>query len=123
MTASRFWFTIPTPAMTGRKKARNEAQRELRDTERDQEIESLPARIDVLQRVIASVEALVEGGRACDHTLKTTRECAEEFGLDWPSVALWLRDHGGYCDCEVVLNSSQHCAEIALWIEERSRRN
>lgn len=42
----------------------------------------------------------------CDHTLRRTKEflSAAEGGDTTGSVA-WLRERGGYCDCEVLMNT------------------
>ena len=41
---------------------------------------------------------------ACDHTLKETIQFLGSRNLDWEKTVLWLRDHGGFCDCEVIHN-------------------
>jgi len=40
----------------------------------------------------------------CDHTLKETTAYLEERGLPVEDVLQWLRQNGGYCDCEVIYN-------------------
>lgn len=42
--------------------------------------------------------------RYCDGTLHLTEEFIDENGLDKESTIEWLQDHGGFCDCEVLLN-------------------
>ena len=42
--------------------------------------------------------------RYCDGTLRLTEEFIDENGLDRESTIEWLQDHGGFCDCEVLLN-------------------
>lgn len=42
----------------------------------------------------------------CDHTLRHAREWSEANGLSWPETRTWLHSIGGYCDCEVLLNSA-----------------
>lgn len=40
----------------------------------------------------------------CDHTLRDTLQFLERKKLDVQKVVPWLREHGGYCDCEVLAN-------------------
>lgn len=42
----------------------------------------------------------------CDHTLRLSSVILAELGGANVEGALqWLRDHGGNCDCEVILNT------------------
>jgi hypothetical protein len=43
-------------------------------------------------------------GADCDCTLRHTRDFIRMRGLDEAGVVEWLKDHGGYCDCEVLIN-------------------
>ena len=45
-----------------------------------------------------------EAMRYCDGTLRLTEEFIDENGLDKESTIEWLQDHGGLCDCEILLN-------------------
>jgi len=40
----------------------------------------------------------------CDHTLKETAEFLRSRNLDVDKTVAWLRENGGYCDCEVIYN-------------------
>ena len=40
----------------------------------------------------------------CDHTLRHTEAFLAERSLNAASVVPWLRESGGYCDCEVLAN-------------------
>ena len=42
--------------------------------------------------------------RYCDGTLRLTEMFIEDNGLDKTATIEWLQDHGGFCDCEVLLN-------------------
>ena len=42
--------------------------------------------------------------RYCDHTLKKTAEFLRAKGHPLEQVIPWLQEHGGYCDCELMLN-------------------
>ena len=47
----------------------------------------------------------------CDHTLRHTEAFLAERGLDAAAVVPWLRDSGGYCDCEVLANVEDQWAD------------
>jgi hypothetical protein len=41
----------------------------------------------------------------CDDTLRLTEQFLQDAGVvNIEEVLQWLRDHGGYCDCEVLAN-------------------
>ncbi len=40
----------------------------------------------------------------CDHSHRLTSEFLRAEELDATGVLPWLRNHGGYCDCEVLFN-------------------
>lgn len=42
--------------------------------------------------------------RGCDNTLRSAQEWAAREGLGWAGFQAQLESHGGYCDCEVLLN-------------------
>lgn len=48
----------------------------------------------------------------CDHTHTRTQRLLAANGVtdDTPALA-WLREHGGYCDCEVILNTMPQASE------------
>jgi len=52
------------------------------------------------------------GASRCDHTLRETIEFLQKRGLDIERIVPWLREHGGYCDCEVILNVEDKFGEI-----------
>ena len=42
----------------------------------------------------------------CDHTLRrTTQWLSEASTRDAPAALAWLKKKGGYCDCEVLMNT------------------
>lgn len=47
---------------------------------------------------------LDEVGIPCDHTLGRTQEWAQKAKLEVERVLASVREFGGYCDCEVLLN-------------------
>jgi len=53
-----------------------------------------------------------EGAPPCDHTLRETIEFLQKRALDVERVVPWLREYGGYCDCEVICNVDDKFGEI-----------
>jgi Protein of unknown function (DUF2695) len=47
----------------------------------------------------------------CDHTLRHTEAFLTERGFDVATVVTWLRESGGYCDCEVLANVEDQWAD------------
>ena len=45
--------------------------------------------------------------QGCDHTLRLVHRWLQEKDLPAEQVEQWLRDHGGYCDCEAFANAEQ----------------
>ena len=44
----------------------------------------------------------------CGHSLKLTEQILLNLSVkDIPNIVTWLKDQGGYCDCEVMLNVEQ----------------
>lgn len=65
-----------------------------------------------LQNLFDSVEDQLEQ-EPCDHTLRLTEAWLASNGHTPSAVVRWLRDHGGYCDCEVVTNVGDHWEQTA----------
>ena len=43
----------------------------------------------------------------CDHTLRLIRRWLASEGLPVEPMVEWLKDNGGYCDCEALANAEQ----------------
>jgi hypothetical protein len=55
------------------------------------------------------VDSMLSGDvRGCNHNLKHCRTFAQINGLDWKRLKLHLEETGGYCDCEVMMNTPCH---------------
>ncbi len=48
----------------------------------------------------------------CDHTMSETIAFLQSRGIDPEKIIPWLQDHGGYCDCEVILNVDDKFGKI-----------
>jgi Protein of unknown function (DUF2695) len=61
--------------------------------------------LDEYQR--AGLATAVEAGlsrEGCDNTLRSAERWAEENGMVWPLLRAQLEGHGGFCDCELLMN-------------------
>ena len=61
----------------------------------------------LLESLFQAVDAQVENS-GCNHTLRFTQAWIEEHKQPEAEIRAWLRDHGGFCDCEVLSNSVAH---------------
>jgi hypothetical protein len=48
----------------------------------------------------------------CAHTLRETIEFLQKRNLNVERTVAWLREYGGYCDCEVIFNVDDKFGEI-----------
>jgi hypothetical protein len=68
---------------------------------------AFPLPNEVLEQLFAAVDSAVEE-HGCDHTFRYTEKWLRESGRERDATFTWLREHGGYCDCEVVANAYDH---------------
>jgi hypothetical protein len=59
------------------------------------------------------------GPMACDHTHTVTKRVLACLGVSdaRPAVA-WLRERGGYCDCEVLFNTTDLLADTTTPVDD-----
>lgn len=48
----------------------------------------------------------------CDGTLAITTKYLSENDIETEVAKNWLQEHGGFCDCEVLFNTTEHINEI-----------
>lgn len=99
--------TMPSESEKRRRKA---VLHDLKAAERIKSEAALPAPKNQLEALFHWVEEHPGGG--CDHTHRHTVEFINASGLDEQQVIEWLRNHGGYCDCEVVMNVRDSCPAL-----------
>ncbi len=80
---------------------RRELLREAAARERQRLLASLPLPGADL---FALFDHLDEAAADCDHTLRQTEAFLRGRGLEPERVTPWLREQGGFCDCEVLAN-------------------
>ncbi len=61
----------------------------------------------LLGSLFEAVDAQVENS-GCDHTLRFAQAWIAEHMQPETEILAWLREHGGFCDCEVLSNSADH---------------
>ena len=50
----------------------------------------------------------------CDHDHRRCVQACGELGGDWDIIGTMLMQSGGYCDCEVIFNSTEYIDEDEL---------
>jgi hypothetical protein len=88
---------------------KEELKRAFKQHERQRLIDSIPISHEDLRDLF---DHLDRGGIECDHTFRETTAFLEARGLDVERVIAWLREHGGFCDCEVIYNVDEKFGEI-----------
>lgn len=78
---------------------------ELKKALKEQEHQKLVASIPISHQDVRDLfDHLDQGGAECDHSLRETIAFLQQRGIDVERVVAWLREYGGYCDCEVIYN-------------------
>jgi hypothetical protein len=87
---------------------------DLKKAWKEQERQKLIASIPIPQQDLRDLFDYLdrENPAPCDHTLRETLEFLKKRGLDAERIVPWLREHGGYCDCEVIFNVDDKFGEI-----------
>jgi hypothetical protein len=93
------------------KKRRRQIVRDIQAREHEIADAKRPIEKGVLRGLLIHLEEtilvqLADGatGSRCDHTLSETRRYLEAHGGWREEFAEWLREYGGFCDCEVGYN-------------------
>nr|CAS02403.1 putative integron gene cassette protein [uncultured bacterium] len=90
---------MPSKSETDRRKA---LRRAAKQGTRKAEEARMPISLSDLKRLFDHLEAALAG--ACDHTLRLTRQFLASRQLPEATIAPWLGEYGGFCDCEVLAN-------------------
>jgi hypothetical protein len=88
----------------------DELKKAWREQERQKLIASIPMPHQDLRDLFDHLDS--EGATECDHTLRVTTAFLQQRGLEVARIIPWLREHGGYCDCEVLANVEDEFSEI-----------
>jgi len=85
---------------------KNESKKILRELKEQKKVEfeqSLPMSRDLFEELFDFLDEQVEKN-GCGHTLEITISFLDQRKIPNETVLNWLEDHGGYCDCEVLMN-------------------
>lgn len=89
-------------------------KRELKAAFKAKELEvleaSMPLSIEALRGLFDYLDNALESG--CDHTAEKTLAYLSSRSLDPDAVVPWLRELGGYCDCEILANVEEKFEKI-----------
>jgi len=85
------------------KKERKKILRELKEKKKAEFEKSLPMDRNLFDNLFDYLDEQIEES-GCSHTLKITTLFLNENNISIEPVLTWLEKHGGYCDCEVLMN-------------------
>lgn len=96
------------------KERKKQIKRELKQKAQDEFEKNLPmSRINFQDLFNYLDEKLSEV--ECDDTFKTTKEFLNNNGIkDLNKIENWLKENGGYCDCEVLYNIEEKFEDNAI---------
>ncbi len=89
---------------------KEEFKKAWKEQERQKLIASIPMSHQDLRDLFSHLDR--ESAPQCDHTLRETIEFLQKRGLEVGRIVPWLREYGGYCDCEVIYNVDDKFGEI-----------
>jgi hypothetical protein len=92
---------------------------QIKKAEQQRLIESLPVDLATLKCLLSHLNK--DPAPPCSHTHKETIEFLNERGIDPNLVIPWLKEHGGYCDCEVIYNVYDAVGDLVDWHLEEAK--
>lgn len=93
------------------KQRRRELLRHLKQVEQARAEDAMPLAKADLKDLFDYVDAKLQA-EGCDRTLAGTLAFLRERQLPEQSIVEWLREYGGYCDCEVIANVEGEWGEV-----------
>ncbi len=69
-------------------------------------ISGLPMDVNNFRELFGALNEYLEN-EPCDHHLTFTEQFPDKRQLPLKEVILWLKEHGGFCDCEVLFNEEE----------------
>ncbi|MGE6395838.1 DUF2695 domain-containing protein [Chryseobacterium sp. M5] len=86
------------------KARRKQIQRELQEKARIKFEQSLPTSRELFQNLFDFLDEVLEKN-TCDDSLKLTKQFLNSQNIqNREEVENWLKENGGFCDCEVLYN-------------------
>ena len=83
------------------KSERKKLLKDLAQKKREEFEQSLPMPRVLFEELF---DFLDEDGSGCDDTPRVTLRFLEQKGIEAEPVLMWMRERGGYCDCEILAN-------------------
>lgn len=93
------------------KSKRKELQKKYVEEQKKDFIENIPFSPSLFESLFNYLDEVLEE-HGCDDTLKYTERFLEDNELPVKKSLNWLRDNGGFCDCEVLANVEDKISEI-----------
>lgn len=90
-----------------------ELKAQIRAAEQQKLLALLPIDVETLKDLLSFLNK--DPAPACDHTHRETIEFLKSRDIDPAKVIPWLKEHGGFCDCEVVYNVYDAVGDIVGW--------
>jgi hypothetical protein len=88
-------------------------KKKLKDAFKAKECQSLEASMPLSKSDLKALfDYLDETMSSCDHSLTLTTDFLNAHSLNLEKIIPWLREHGGYCDCEVLGNVEEKFEDI-----------
>lgn len=85
------------------KSRKKELLKQVKKQEKQKFIESLPFSEEIFEELFDYLDETL-GDYGCDDTLKYTEKFITVNDLPLEESIEWLKENGGYCDCEVLAN-------------------
>ena len=85
------------------KNERKKILRELKEKKKAEFEKSVPISRDLFEELFDFLDRQIEKN-GCNHSVEITTSFLNERNILSEPVLNWLEEHGGYCDCEVLMN-------------------
>ena len=91
------------------------AKKKLKDSFKQQQQikfeESLPISISLLEEYFNFLDEFADECD-CDDSFRLTKKFFQDKEVDYPKIINWLKDNGGYCDCEALANVEEKVEDL-----------
>lgn len=84
---------------------------ELKRKEKENFLNTLPMSTDRFTELFNYLDEQLQQ-EGCDDTLSLTESYLGEQDIEHERVVSWLRENGGYCDCEVLANVEEKFEQL-----------
>lgn len=93
------------------KNKKKELMRKYAQEQKNAFVNSLPFSKDLFGLLFDYLDEMLDKD-GCDNTLKYTMKFLNDNKLPVDTSLEWMKDNGGYCDCEVLANIADKIFEI-----------